>query len=304
MLVKLVLIAVVMVIIALIALRLSRANSIERSITVHHRRLGSIQEVVERTAERNTRGVDRPGAEPQETPPSPSAPIERKEINAHLEIESARDRRVNDKGRLVFGDLSITPVKPPVPPIYERRPRRSAKTGSGEHFRAPGERARGALPLVAAVIVLLAIVGGVIAYSLHSHSHSHTATPTVPTTSPANRTSPPTTPRTAPTAPSNSTQLVSSTASSATYNAPLGSYKIRVNATGPCWLGFERQATGTKWLAMSTIGESGVDTYLLSTSGHLVIVIGNPPNLKAITVNGSALVLPKLPKYGFDVIFK
>jgi len=302
MLVKLVLIAVVMVIISLIALRFSRANSVERSISWHRQRLGSIREIVERSAEQNTRGVDHPQAEPHETIPTPSVPIDREAINAHAEIGITDDQRVNKEGRLVFGDLSITPVKPPVPPIYERRPKRPAKTGGGEHFRIPGERAKGVIPLVAAVVLLLVVIGGGVIYYIHTHPR--TGAPAIPTTSTTIRTSPPVTTNTGSNTQAAKTQLVSSTASSATYSAPSGSYRIKVDATGPCWIGFERQATGTKWLAMSTIGKSGVNSYSLSTSGHLVIVIGNPPNLKAITLNGTIIPLPKLPNYGYDVIFK
>ena len=304
MLVKLVLIAVVMVIIGLIALRFSRANSIERSISWHRRRLGSIHDIVERTAERNLHGLDHSEDEPPESVPTTSVPIERKIIKARAEIEITDDRRVNNEGRLVFGDLSITPVKPPVAPIYERRPKRPAKPHSGEHFRVPGERAKRSLPLVAAVVLLLVVIGGGVAYYLHTHPRSNAPTAPTTTTSTSIGTSPPATTNTGPGRTATPAQLVSSTATSATYNAPSGSYRVKVGASGPCWIGFEHQATGNKWLAMSTIGKSGASSIALSTSGHLVIVIGNPPNLTAITLDGTTIVLPKLPSYGFDVIFK
>lgn len=302
MLVKLVLIAVVMVIIGLIALRFSRANSVERSISWHRQRLGSIQEIVERSAGRNTRETDHTEVESHESIPTTALPIERKAINARAEIEITDDRRVNDEGRLVFGDLSITPVKPPIPPIYERRPKRPTKSGTGEHFRVPGERAKRSIPLIAAVALLFVVIGGGVAYYLHTHPHS--GAPYVPATVTTVGSSPPATSNTAPSASATTTQFVSSTASSATYTAPSGSYRVKVDATGPCWLGFEHQATGNRWLAMATIGQSGVKSYALSTSGHLVIVIGNPPNLRSVTVNGKIIALPKLPSFGFQVIFK
>lgn len=301
MLVKLVLIAVVMVIIGLIALRFSRTNSIERSISWHRRRLGSIQGIVERTAERNTRGLEPPVPEPHDEDPSTATPVERKALPARAEIEITEGRRFNDEGHLVFGDLSITPVTPPVPPIYERRPKRAARSARGEHFRVPGERRQGALALVVALVVLLAVIGGGFAY--YRHTHPRSGGPVALSTTTTIGTSSSTT-TTVPSAPVNATQLISSTASSATYHVLAGSYHVKVDATGPCWVGFEHQATGNKWLSMATIGKSGLNSVGLSTSGPLVIVIGNPPNLKSIAVNGMAIALPKLPSYGFDVIFK
>ncbi|HUY05699.1 MAG TPA: hypothetical protein VMU99_00360 [Acidimicrobiales bacterium] len=302
MLVKLVLIALVMVIIGLLALRFRRESSIERSISGHHRRLGSIHEIVERTAERNTRDSGLHEVDRGESLPTSALAIERKAINARAEIEITDDRRVSNEGRLVFGDLSITPVKPPVPPIYGRRPKRPAKPGSGEHFKVPGASAKGKPPRAAAVLLVLVVFAGGVAYYLHSRSKSGALT--VPTTSTTIRTPPRATANTASKPSSTATRLVASTVSSATYSAPAGSYLIKVDATGPCWVGFKHRATQSRWLAMSTIGESGVNSVDLSTSGHLVIVIGNPPNLKEITVNGAVLGLPKLQAAGFDVIFK
>lgn len=299
MLVKLVLIAIVMVIIGLIALRFARSNSIERSISWHRRRLGSIQGIVERTAERNTHEGEQalPASEEHRIQPPVAAHLS--EAKARAEIDISENHRVNSEGRLVFGDLSITPVKPPVPPIYERRSRRPrpSKNG-GEHFRVPGEKSRKLLPIAGIVVVLLAIGSGVFAYA-HSRSHNGAPARSTSTSVPRTVSHPPITIPTKPVF-----QLLSSTSSSATFRAPSGRYQVKVTVGGPCWLGFKHQAADAKWLATPTIGRGGVDSFSLSLSGQLALVIGNTPYLKSISVNGTPLVLPKLPTYGYNIILK
>lgn len=304
MLVKLVLVAVLLVIIGLIALRFARSNSIERSISWHRRRLGSIQGIVERSAERNSREPH--DEEEVAAPEPPSAPLSTglvREKQSRAEIEIGKDTPVSEEGRLVFGDLSITPVKPPVPPIYERRPRRSSRSSSnGTHFRSRDPRSSKTI-VIASVLAALILVGAGATYLALHHGHSlgpGTSTTTTAVNSVTTKTTVPASrshPR------SNGVQLVSSTKTSATFRAPSGSYSIKVDVSGPCWLGFEHQRTGGNWLATPTVGEKNVFTYSLTSSGQVVIVIGNPPNLKTISVNGSAVVLPKLPPYGYQVIF-
>jgi hypothetical protein len=216
---------------------------------------------------------------------------------------------VTDEGRLVFGDLSMTPVVPPVPPIYGQRPKRdrgSPKSGKqkiGTYYRDVERRGSKAPLFVAAALVVIVLAGGV-AYAIYrSSNHSpqiHSTTTTIATTNT-------TLGKTKHQHPSTSPQvldLVSSTTSSATYVAPLGTYHIDVTVTGPCWLGFEHQLSRTSWLATPTIGVGGVFSYAFSTSGHLVVVVGATANLKRVVVNGTTLALPKLPSHAFNLIFK
>ena len=310
MLAKLLIAVMLLVIVGLIALRFARTNSIERSISGHKRRLGSIEEIVHRSAElnareRSVRPSKRADAETPDSPPAktPAERTARRVVpEARAEIEVPGDRRVSDEGRLVFGDLSVTPVVPPVPPIYGRRPRRERKAPTtGTHFRG-SRKSASKTPLYAAMIALVVVIGGGAAYAIHRGLHHSPGASVTTTTQPTVRTTVPSSNHQHHTAPK-SLNLVHLTSSSATYVAPVGNYRIDVTVTGPCWLGFEHELTGTPWLATPTIGVGGVFSFAFSTHGHLVLVVGATANLRHVVVNGTSLALPRLPSHAFDLIF-
>lgn len=136
------------------------------------------------------------------------------------------------------------------------------------------------VPLLALVLIL-AVGGGVAYLAVHSHhpahhpksatsSHSHRHTPTG-TTLPATYTA------------------VSSTSSSATYVPVTSSYSLTVGATtSQCWMSVT-EANGTTLLAQ-TFAPGATDS--LTLTGHSTIVIGAPASAK-VTIGGVPVVLPK-----------
>ncbi len=210
--------------------------------------------------------------------------------------------RRSPEGRLIFGDLSQTPVVPPTPPIYERgrrrgrSPRRPARSPQHIRRRSPlsSPLAKGAI----AALLLLVVAAGAVVLIGHSHRPA-LAVATTTTTSPAKVTKHHV-PRTTPPA----IQLLSTSATSATYSEPVGSFRIAVQVHALCWLGFAHQkSTSGPWFAMTTIGPNPGATFALSTTGPLTIDVGAPQSLTSISVNGRVLTLPHLPTGAFAVSF-
>ena len=310
--VEIVAIAVLVVIILIVITRVARANSIERSISENRRRLHSMEEVVHRSRERRPDVADRPTHRPlpdqKHTPPITP--------EARIDIAPEAAHPVSGEGRLVFGDLSLTPVKPPVPPIYETRRERRRSNHPAPSPAGGGPKV--SKPLIASSAVIVLAAGGG-AYALVSRHNDRASTSSTTTTTAAPRSSggaphkkssggtPHKKKSHRPAPGGGSTKpiaVLSSTATSATVLAPPGTYHVLVRADAPCWIGFERaKSPSGPWLADATIGSATAPATSVSISGPLVVAIGAPKSVTSITVNGVALPLSNLPPQAYDLYF-
>ncbi len=300
MIVKLAVAALVLLLLALIVIRFSRTNSVERSIESQHRRLGSMGAVVQRSSERNTNSPRRSPAIARKLPVTHVVPEELiVPSDSPPEAPAIDDRPRSPEGRLVFGDLSITPVKPPTPPIYEpraRRPRPTRSIRKGEHFRRTDGGKRTQIIGASAISAAIILSGG--GYLLF---HRHPKVPAVtapvahhPAHSQSVKTSQP-----------KAGSLVSSTPTIATFVAPKGSYRVTVTVSGPCWMGFSHQASYSgPWLATPTVGVGGVPNYTIDTHGPLAIDVGAPSALTSVEVNGEPVRLPVHSSPSFEIFFR
>jgi hypothetical protein len=304
MLVRLGLILVVGFTIVLLLMRFVRPNTLERSIDRHRRQLDTIDEVVQRAAE-HPPIVTRPLTSFENAGDTEFGEVRRAipmvPPQSAVQPHVSESPRRSPEGRLLFGDLSQTPVVPPTPPIYERgrrrgrSPRRPARSPQHIRRRSPlaSPWAQGAI-----AALLLVVAAGAVVRIGHSH-RSSLAIATTTTTSPTKvtkhhlqRTTPP------------AIELLSTSATSATYSEPLGSFRITVQVLALCWLGFAHQrSTAGPWFAMTTIGPYPGATYALSTTGPLTIDVGAPQSLTSISVNGRVLTLPHLPTGAFAISF-
>jgi hypothetical protein len=343
---ELTVIALVVLVVMLLVLRFARLNNIERSIDQHKRQLGTIEEVVHRTSERNARAKQRPtplrdseeeqrGAAQQRkfpekrvtvannetqnvSAPSTQTPdIQRSNVpkpTAQFPVDQSPDieladkpviehqsPRVSPEGRLVFGDLSLTPVKPPTPPIYASNPHRQRRTRvQGQHMRERSGGRSSRHVLVVGVSVVTAVVAGGIFYATNRHPAQHPAQSLAPTKPKVHHPAAAPTPKPATT----SIKLLSSTPTSSTFSEPTGGYLVVVKVAEACWLGFEHQPSASgPWFAMTTIGESGRSSYSTEAHGPLAIDVGAPSSIKSIDVNGHSIDLPPLPTHAYEVIF-
>lgn len=301
--VELVAIAVLVVLVVMVAIRIARANAIERSISGHHRRLHQMEEVVHRSREQRGQIQARPLREYADLPPD--RPAARP---ARIDIDDDVRQPVSEEGRLVFGDLSLTPVRPPVPPVYPTRAdRRRTKRGATRISRAL---------VIGPAVVVMGAGGGAYAWWTSRHHTGLVGSTTTTARAPARSrsaaphrhrqprrggTARPHTPSTTTAVP---LAVLSTTATSATVRAPAGTYQVVINASAPCWVGFERSKSPSgPWLADATIGTSASSSESVSASGPLVVAIGAPKAVTSIEVNGVALSLGSLPPESYDLYF-
>ncbi len=153
---------------------------------------------------------------------------------------------------------------------------------------------------VAAVVVVLVLVGALLVIGSHHHAPRHAGAAST-STSPSHTnvssgthqggtnhtsttvTSPPTT------VPAQFTPAPGATANDATYVAPAANVALVVSvASGACWVDAHDVATGQTLLA-TTIESGGQQT--ISTTGATTILLGAPTEV-TITLNGKPVVLP------------
>lgn len=290
-------VVLIFVIVVLFAIRFNRVNSTERSIRSYKRRLGTIAEVVEQTAQVRTGQVHTTPVEHKTTGIvsdhlGPDQDVHRQQD--HLTGEFGDRVHMSNEGRLVFGDVSITPVVPPKPPIYEDRPHR--RMTANRRARTPSiHNRRFRRPIIAAGLAVV-VVGGVVGGEYLSTPSTKSSALVTPTTVPVHHPKAPlhhSTPSVHPQVTSTTARLLSSSATTAVFSAPSGTYTVSVYADGLCWIGFQHNESNTgPWLAMATLGGVDPTSYQLSATGSLAITVGAPSKMTKVLVNGSLLGLP------------
>ncbi|MDA8263695.1 MAG: DUF4115 domain-containing protein [Actinomycetota bacterium] len=156
----------------------------------------------------------------------------------------------------------------------------------------------GRFAAVAAVILVVALLGFYAAGKLSGKPARSSSPTTAPPKSSSPTTAPPKSSTTTTTSVPSVILPVTSTAGSATYRAPSGSYTVVVSVTAPCWLAQSTAVGGSiSWDAVLQPGQS----HTFATSGDLVLRTGASTFMN-VTLNGVPVKVNS-PPGAYDLIF-
>jgi Domain of unknown function (DUF4115) len=218
-------------------------------------------------------------APPASVPPVPPPPA----VNAEIPV--------------TFDDTDLsTPPTPPTPPmpLHDAPGSRDKALGSINHRpRRLAAPAMAVAVVIVLVVVLLLTGSHKVAPPRHHHAGSTETNVTAPTTP---KPQPKPTAQSTTNLPSPVSLPQSSTARTATYNVPGGSFSLSFAATtGQCWVDVTNSSSGATLFA-GTLQPGAQQS--LNATGPVTVIVGAPTVL-AVSVDGSQVALPS----GFQTPF-